>query len=89
MYKDKQIDKLARLMMFSSRVIFLLLFASLFLSDSQVSQQEEESGSFEVKPELNPYFILLPYVTVIPVQAILIALISARPPKIENGKQMP
>jgi len=66
LYKDKEIDKLARLMMFSTRVIFLMVFASVFLSDAQVSTGEDDDDEFRVEPEFNPAFILLPYLTVIP-----------------------
>jgi len=66
-----------------------MTYASIFLSDAQLSEEEKESGDFKVEPELNPYFLLLPYVTVIPVESLLIFLIKTKPTEIVDGKHVP
>jgi len=76
LYLDKDVGKMVRLMTFYTRVVLFHFYASLFMTEGNINSTV--NSDVNLMPESNPYFILLPYVTIIPVNLILITLISQK-----------
>mmetsp|Transcript_24177 Transcript_24177/g.21242 ORF Transcript_24177/g.21242 Transcript_24177/m.21242 type:complete len:215 (-) Transcript_24177:799-1443(-) len=70
-------------MVYSVRIITLLTFASIFATSANTGQARLLA---EPKPVFNVYYLLLPYVTIIPIQVILITLIK-NPAKVNKKGQ--
>jgi len=72
-------------MVYSVRIITLLTFASIFATSANTGQARMLA---EPKPFFNVYYILLPYVTIIPIQVILITLIKNPAKFNKKGKEI-
>mmetsp|Transcript_28400 Transcript_28400/g.25250 ORF Transcript_28400/g.25250 Transcript_28400/m.25250 type:complete len:264 (+) Transcript_28400:214-1005(+) len=76
LYLDKDTSKMVRLMVFYTRFVLFHFYASVFMTEGNINSSID--NEINILPESNPYFILLPYITIIPINLILIALISQK-----------
>jgi len=67
---------MVRLMVFYTRFVLFHFYASVFMTEGNIKSSID--SDINILPESNPYFILLPYVTIIPINWILISLISQK-----------
>jgi len=76
LYLDNEMSKMLRLMVFYTRFVLFHFYASIFLTEG--SDTSVVNSEVNLLPEGNPYFILMPYITIIPLNWVLLVLISQK-----------
>mmetsp|Transcript_1645 Transcript_1645/g.1471 ORF Transcript_1645/g.1471 Transcript_1645/m.1471 type:complete len:139 (-) Transcript_1645:1081-1497(-) len=101
-YNDPEAGKATRAVIYYIRIIMMMTFVSIFNSDANVgtgttarllqeSTEGDEGGESGGSSDVeffsgSPYLILTPYITVIPIQAILYFLIKDSKEKKKKSK---